>query len=403
MLKLQSLVLLFSVCILGQPDIDSSLYQKAVELSKEILIVDTHIDLPDWIFKDEFNITQISFEDQFDFIRSKQGGLNLAFLAIFTSPKTAEEGRSKQRADTLINIVRRTLSKWTDNFKLINSVDEIDISNNDVVHISLGMENGSPIENNTKNLSHYFNEGIRYITLTHYKNNLICDSANDSVRTWNGLSNFGKEVIKEMNRLGIMIDVSHISDSAFYNIIKITKAPLIASHSACRYFTPGFERNISDEMIIELAKTGGVIQIPFADFFLREDANKKFNQNEIEINKYLNENRIMDGSEIAAQFENQYWEENPLPKSSVVDVANHIDYIVKLVGVDYVGVGSDFNGVRRNFLTQKLEDCSKYPYLIYELLVRNYSTEEIKKIMGGNILRVWKQVEEIAKSFDQLK
>jgi membrane dipeptidase len=371
------------------------LYNKAIQLSKEIFIVDTHIDLPDWIFDENFDINQISIKDQFDYIKAKQGGLNLVFLSIFTSPRLAEEGASKQRADYLIDVVEKSLSKWDDKFKIINSVNEIDEYNKDIIYVALGMENGSPIEDNLDNLSYFVKRGIRYITLTHYKNNLICDSANDSVRTWNGLSEFGENVIRKMNQLGIIIDVSHISDSSFFDIIKITKAPVIASHSACRFFTPGFERNVSDDIIIQIAKIGGVVQIPFADFFLREDANKKFHQNEVEIDRFIEQNQIS-GTLEARDFETKFWKDNPIPKSSVIDVADHIDHIVKLVGIDYVGIGSDFNGVREDFLTKQLEDCSKYPNLIYELLSRNYSEEDIKKIMGGNMLRVWKEVENVA-------
>lgn len=398
MLKFKIYLFLFSsILIIAQEDIDSSLYKKALELSKEIFIVDTHIDLPDWIFDENFDASTLISADQFDYIKAKQGGLNLAFLAIFTSPLQAEEGTSKERADFLINTVEQSLGKLSDKMKIIKSVAEIDENNKDLIYIALGMENGSPIEDKLENLGYYLNKGIRYITLSHYKNNLICDSANDSVRTWNGLSPFGEKVIEEMNRLGIMIDVSHISDSTFFDIIKITKAPVIASHSGCRYFTPGFERNVSDEIIIQIAKTGGVVQIPFADFFLREDANKKFHQNEAEIDEYIKSNLII-GTNEARDYESQFWKNNPIPKSTVKDVADHIDHIVKLVGVDYVGIGSDFNGVSVDFLTKGLEDCSKYPNLIYELLTRNYSDKDIKKIFGENILRVWKQVEMVAEN-----
>jgi len=398
MLKLKIYLFLFSaILIVAQEDVDSSLYKKALELSKEIFIVDTHIDLPDWIFDENFDASTLISSDQFDYIKAKQGELNLAFLAIFTSPRQADEGKSKERADFLIKTVEQSLRKLSDKMKIIKSVSEIDENNKDLIYIALGMENGSPIENKIENLEYYLRKGIRYITLSHYKNNLICDSANDSVRTWNGLSPFGEKVIKEMNRLGIMIDVSHISDSSFFDIIKITNAPVIASHSGCRYFTPGFERNVSDEIIIQIAKTGGVVQIPFADFFLREDANKKFLQNEVDIDEYIKSNQII-GTNEARDYESQFWKNNPIPKSNVKDAADHIDHVVKLVGVDYVGIGSDFNGVREDFLTKGLEDCSKYPNLIYELLTRNYSDEDIKKIFGGNILRVWKQVERVAEN-----
>ncbi len=388
--------ILFLNKMFAQEKIDQSLYSRALELSKEIFIVDTHIDLPDWVFDENFDISKISVFDQFDYIKARTGGLNLLFLAIFTSPESALEGKSKNLADTLISIVKKSIGKWQNEFKLINSVKDIDKENNDLIYIVLAMENGSPLEDKLENLEYYFNKGIRYITLAHYKDNLICDSANDSSRTHNGLSKFGRKVIKEMNRLGIMIDVSHISDSSFFDIIEITEAPVIASHSGCRFFTPGYERNVSDEIIKAIAKTGGVVQIPFADFFLREDANKKFHKNEIEIENTLKSNNISLESEEASTFRRKYWDENPIQKSSVKDVADHIDHIVKLVGIDYVGIGSDFNGVSRIFLTEGLDDCSKYPNLIYELLSRGYSEEDIRKIMGGNVLRVWQEVEKVS-------
>ena len=140
----------------------------------------------------------------------------------------------------------------------------------------MGMENGSPIENNLDNVKEFYDKGVRYITLAHYKYNHICDSANDPERKWNGLSPFGEDVVKEMNRLGMMVDISHVSDSTFYDVIKLSKAPVIASHSCCRFFTPGYERNMSDEMIKVLAKNGGVIQIAFASFFLRNDIYQQY-------------------------------------------------------------------------------------------------------------------------------
>jgi len=260
----------------------------------------------------------------------------------------------------------------------------------------MGMENGSPIENKLENLKEFYDKGVRYITLAHYKWNHICDSANDPERKWNGLSPFGVEVIKEMNRLGIMVDISHVSDSTFYDVIKLTTAPVIASHSCCRFFTPGYERNISDEMIKVLAKNSGVIQIGFASFFLRNDIYQQYTRGDEYIKNYLKKNNIDSETDSAWRFEENYWKENPLFKATVKDVANEIDHVKNLVGIDYVGIGSDFDGTG-GLLPVGLEDVSKYPNLVYELLLRDYRDEEIQKILGGNLLRVWKQVDDISK------
>ncbi|MGQ9644088.1 MAG: dipeptidase [Ignavibacterium sp.] len=380
--------------------VDSILMNRAYLLAHKILILDTHIDLPDWLYDEWFDVSVKSENGEFDFERANDGGLNVAFMSIYTAPKLEAEGKSKTKADSLIKLVEKLEQLWPDKFKIVKNISEIrDQKTDNQILLAMGMENGSPIEGNLYNLREFYTKGIRYITLAHYKSNHICDSANDPERRWNGLSPFGEEVVKEMNRLGIMIDISHISDSTFYDVIRLSKAPVIASHSCCRFFTPGFERNINDEMIIELAKNGGVVQIAFAGFFLREDINKKYLEGEEEIKKHLENFNITPGTDSAWQYESQYWKENPVGKATVKDVANHIDHIVKLVGVDYVGIGSDFNGVG-DHLPIGLEDASKYPNLIYELLTRGYSENDIRKIFGENLLRVWEKVEEVS---EQLK
>ncbi|GMU96693.1 dipeptidase [Ignavibacterium album] len=391
--------LLLTISVDAQFDsgkIDSDLMLKAHQLAKEILIIDTHIDLPDWLYDEWFDVSTSSDYGEFDFVRANEGGLNVAFMSVYTSPQLEIEGKSKLKADSLIRIVERIEQLYPDKFKIVRSISDIDrFKNSNKILLALGMENGSPIESDLDNLRKYYQQGIRYITLSHYKSNHICDSANDPERKWNGLSPFGEEVVKEMNRLGIMIDVSHISDSTFYDVMRLSTAPVIASHSCCRFFTPGFERNISDEMILELAKNGGVVQIAFAGFFLREDINKRYLQGEEEIKEHLKNFNITPGTDSAWQYESQYWKENPVGQATVEDVANHIDHIVKLVGVDYVGIGSDFNGVGEH-LPIGLEDTSRYPNLIYELLRRGYTEKDIRKIFGENLIRVWRQVEEAA-------
>jgi membrane dipeptidase len=258
--------------------------------------------------------------------------------------------------------------------------------------VALGMENGSPIEGKLENLTYFYKRGIRYITLAHSKSNHISDSSYDPKRQWNGLSPFGEKVVREMNRLGIMIDVSHLSDSAFYDVLRISKAPVIASHSSCRTFTPGWERNMSDQMIKDLAARGGVIQINFGTSFLRGDFREKMK----DAYKQMREHHFAWDSEEGQQFLKQYMKEHGIHLATVKDVADHIDHVVQLVGVQYVGLGSDFDGLGETLPTD-LKDVSMYPNLIQELLKRGYSRKDIKKICSGNILRVWKKVEETAR------
>jgi membrane dipeptidase len=379
-------------------EIDSTIWKKAEQLCEDFIITDTHIDLPDWLYDEWFDITQPS-KGEIDYPRAVKGGLDIPFMSIYTSPSLEGTGKSKVKADSMMNLVHKMVKTWPNNFAFIHSTSEIkDNLNKYKILLTMGLENGSPIENNLGNLKEFYDKGVRYITLAHYKWNHICDSANDTIRKWNGLSSFGEDVVNEMNRLGIMVDISHVSDSTFYDVIKLSKAPVIASHSCCRFFTPGYERNMSDEMLKVLAKNGGVIQIAFASFFLRNDIYQQYTNGEDHIKKYLKDNNLKSGTDSAWKYEENYWKLNPLPSATVKDVANQIDHVKNLVGIDYVGLGSDFNGVG-GLLPVGLEDVSKYPNLVYELLVRGYSDEEIKKVLGENLLRVWKQVEEVAESF----
>lgn len=375
--------------------IDSTLLKKAEQLCKNYLLIDTHIDLPDWLYDQWFDVTQPS-AGEIDYPRAIKGGLDLAFMSVYTSPSLEGTGKSKIKADSMINLVHKMVYTWPDKFAFIHNTSQInDYKNKNKLLLTIGMENGSPIENSLENLREFYKKGVRYITLAHYKWNHICDSANDPERKWNGLSPFGEEVVKEMNRLGMMVDISHVSDSTFYDVIKLSKAPVIASHSCCRVFTPGYERNMNDDMIKTLAENGGVIQIAFASFFLRNDIYQHYSDGEEHIKNYLKENKIKSGSDSAWRYEENYWKENPLPIATVKDVADHIDHVKNLVGVDYVGLGSDFDGTG-GLLPVDLNDVSKYPNLVYELLMRGYSNAEIEKILGGNLLRVWKKVEEIS-------
>jgi membrane dipeptidase len=254
----------------------------------------------------------------------------------------------------------------------------------------MGMENGSPVGNSLDNIKYFYDRGIRYITLTHSKDNQICDSSYDSLHKWNGLSPFGAEVVREMNRVGIMVDISHVSDSAFYDVLAVTSEPVIASHSSCRHFTPGFERNMSDDMIRALGENGGVIQINFGATFL--DSVARENQSILEgliadLKKVNLTSRDPESRELIAKTG-----KSELELYSTVDrAADHIDHVVQLTGIDHVGLGSDFDGVDDS-LPIGLKDVSEYPNLIYALLKRGYSTEDIEKICYKNIFRVWNDV-----------
>jgi len=369
--------------------------KKASQLAKKFIIVDTHIDLPYRLMIKKQDISKITQEGHFDYPRAKQGGLNVAFMSIYVAPKYQKTGGAKAMADSLIDLVENMVSEHPDKFVITYSVKDIKTQFAEgKISLPMGMENGAPIEGNLENLKHFYDRGIRYITLTHGKNNHICDSSYDTERKWNGLSAFGEQLIAEMNRLGIMIDISHVSDSTFYDIIKITKMPLIASHSSCRHFTPGWERNMDDEMIRQLAKTGGVIQITFGSAFLNETFCKASTEIRDKVDKYVEKTGLDEYVQEVVEYETSLWKEKALPDTDITEVVDHIDHVISLVGIDHVGLGSDFDGV--TYLPIGLEDVSRFPDLIYEMLKRDYSEEDIEKICSGNILRVWSEVEKVA-------
>jgi len=377
------------------PVTDEQLKAKADSLAKNIIIIDTHIDVP-YRLEDKWEDISKSTGGDFDYPRAIKGGLNAPFIAIYSPAQYEGTGKAKPFADRLINFVENIANEHPDKFALAYSVADVTRQfSSGVISFPLGMENGSPIEGKLENLEYFFKRGIRYITLTHSKNNHIGDSSYDPKKKWNGLSPFGEEVIKEMNRLGIMIDVSHISDSAFYDVIRLSKTPVIASHSSCRYFTPGWERNMSDEMIKKLAKNGGVIQINFGTSFLRDDLRKKFKKISDIIKKDIKEKKLI--GKAAKEYENKYLKEHHPGYANIKDVIKHIDHVVKLVGIDHVGFGSDFDGVGDS-LPEGLKDVSYYPNLIFELLKAGYSDKDIEKICSGNILRVWSEVEKFAEN-----
>jgi len=368
----------------------------ARELARRIIIVDTHIDTPYRLLEKNEDISERTESGDFDYPRAVEGGLDVAFMSIFTSPSEEEEGTAKRTANALIDSLERFTEEHPDKFFLATSVQEVtDLTGQGRIALALGMENGAPIEGSLRNLRHFHERGIRYITLAHSKANHIADSSYDEKRRWNGLSPFGRELVVEMNRLGVMVDISHVSDEAFYEVMEISTAPVIASHSACRHFTPGFERNMSDDMIRLLAERGGVIQVAFSSWFISDDYREKGDVALAEINAHLEAEGIAADSEEGWEYRREYFRNNPIPLADVSDVADHIEHVIDLVGIDHVGLGSDFDGAGPSMPTG-LRDVSGFPNLVNELLDRGYSEEEIEKVCGGNLLRVWSEVEQVA-------
>lgn len=380
---------------------DAELKIKANEIAQKYMIVDTHQDVPYRLIKKMEDISQRTEKGDFDYPRARQGGLDVVFMAVYVPPEYEDTGGARAFADMIINTTEGLAQSWPDKFIMAGTVADVKEQFGDnKISIVLGMENGSPIEGNLDNLKYFYNRGIRYITLAHSKCNHICDSSYDEQRKWNGLSPFGTEVVSEMNRLGMLIDVSHVSDKTFYQIMELSKAPIAATHSSCRHFTPGWERNMDDEMIKLLAEKGGVIQINFGSMFVNEKINSKYANRKKNILGYIEANNLQ--GEARDEYFKKYAKENPLGDADISDVVANIDHVVKLVGIEHVGLGSDFDGVG-GMLPVGLKDVSCYPNLIYELLKKGYTEADIKKICSDNFLRVWSDVERTARELQSGK
>ncbi|MCH8303009.1 MAG: dipeptidase [Proteobacteria bacterium] len=372
---------------------------QAMEIAKNSIIIDTHIDVPYRLYDEWEDVSEATEGGDFDYPRAIAGGLNAPFMSIYTPAGLEEEGRSKERAEELIDLVKRIVNESPDQFAIALSAADVEEQfGQGLISLPMGMENGSPIEGDLANVRHFFDRGIRYITLAHGLSNHISDSSYDDNKQWGGLSDFGVEVVKEMNRVGIMVDISHVSDEAFRDVMEVTAAPAIASHSSARHFTPGWERNIADDMIVRLAENGGVVMINYGSAFLTQAANEYGNARRDAFAAYLEESGAEESDETEAAFRTEYEKTHgPFPYATLDETLDHFDHVVKLTSVEHVGIGTDYDGVGDS-LPIGLKDVSSYPNLVEGLLRRGYSEDDIRKILGQNLLRVWREVEAVAAS-----
>jgi len=375
----------------------ADMHERADRLAHGLVIVDTHLDVPYHILERPADVAERTFTTDFDYPRAIEGGLDCAFFAVYVAHSYETRGGAKDFAEKTIAGIEQLVARRPDRFALVRTADEIaPARKRGQVAIAMGMENGAPLEGDLKNVRHFHDRGIRYITLAHVHSNHISDASWDKERPWNGLSPFGKLVVAEMNRVGMIIDISHLSDSAAFEVLRLSRAPVLATHSSCRYFTPGFERNMSDDLIRALAARGGVIDINFGSEFLVDSIRIANDKASAEVRKYFADHNLKSTDGEAIRFSKAYRASHGTPYADVKDVADHIDHVVRLVGIDHVGIGSDFDGLGDDLPTG-LKDVSGYPNLIAELLKKGYSREQIEKICSGNVFRVWREVERIAR------
>ena len=361
-----AVLLFFTVSFLPAGPPNTAKIDKAVTaIQKTAILIDTHNDIPSFTI-DGADIGNAP-KNETDIPRLKQGGVGAIFFSVYVASKYTEGNRSANRALQMIDTVEQdVIARYPDTFEAAYSAaDIVRAHKKHKIAALLGIEGGHAIEDSPRLLRDYYRLGVRYMTLTHTNTNNWADSSGDIDKPGgehhNGLTPFGKDVIREMNRLGMMVDISHVADKTFYDALDVSQAPLLASHSSARSVT-NVPRNMTDDMLRALAKKGGVVQVNFYCNFINQQAAD-----------------APKGAKVHA---------------SLADVVAHIDHIRQVAGIDSIGIGSDFDGIE--CAPEGLEDVSKFPNLTRALLEKGYSVSDIKKIYGGNTLRLMRQVEKVA-------
>ncbi len=400
-MKLLIVISLIISVLSGCRNSEESLVRRADKIHSSILTLDTHCDTPMEFAEGNYDLGQEHKEGCVDFPRMVKGGLHAEFFAVFTAQGPRNDStfdKVHNEAITILNEIHKNVEKNSSVAEIASTADDgYRIKREGKIAAYIGIENGYPIGRDISRIRQYYNLGARYITLAHTKNNDICDSSTDPKGPENnGLSSFGSEVVKEMNRLGMMVDVSHISDKSFYDVLKVTKAPVIASHSSCRALC-GSPRNLSDDMLVALRENGGVIQICILSSYLKTpEPNPEMESRLNELRKKYGEyGTLSDSLKKVVRKEYNDIQSRYEKLATVKDIVDHIDHVVQVIGIDYVGIGSDFDG------GGGVEGCrtaAEVKNITVELLRRGYSNSDIKKIWGANFMRVFRKVEELASS-----
>ena len=382
---------------------EEELVARALEIHKRVLTLDTHADTPLRMIEPGFDMAERHDPNEtgskVDYPRMKEGDLDAIFFAAFVAQDIRDDDgntRAKALCLQMIDSVIASTERNSDDVGLaLDPGDAYTLEKEGKRAIYIGIENGYPIGNDISNVEEYYNKGVRYITLVHSSNNDLADSATDPNGTeHDGISEFGSQVVGEMNRLGIMVDVSHGNDSVFYDAIKMSKAPIIASHSNARAVTK-HDRNMTDEMLKLMAENGGVVQLTMLANYLREappNVERDSAVAALRAGMKPPSEMTMEERKAARTAFQELNAKYPSPPATVKHVADHIDHIVKVAGIDHVGIGCDFDGGGG---IEGIFDASEVMNITIELVRRGYSEEEIEKIWGGNLIRVFKEVQAV--------
>lgn len=397
-------VIMVLMFLTGCSTSEEKLAKQADRVHRAVLSVDTHCDTPMNLMEENFDLGVKNKNGCVDFPRMKEGGLDAEFFAVFI----AQGPRNDSAYSEVHKEALAILDAIHSNVEKNSSMAEIALTPDDAYRLKkagksaafIGVENGYPIGKNLSHIKEYYDRGARYITLSHSSNNDICDSSTDSSGPENdGLSSFGADVVREMNRLGMIVDVSHISDKSFFDVVKASAAPVIASHSSCRSLCSS-ARNLSDDMLQALKTNGGVIQICILSSYIKTpepDPEMEARIKELKV-RYGDFSNLTDEQKKAMREERNEIYKKFRKLATVSDVVDHIDHVVQVIGIDHVGIGTDFDG------GGGVEGCktvAEMKNITIELLRRGYSKSAIEKIWGGNFMRVFREVEEKARSLKQ--
>jgi membrane dipeptidase len=372
------------------------LTDQALRIHREAILVDGHNDLP-WQLREKADLSFQRIDlrkpvkgTHTDIPRLRKGGVGAQFWSAYVPASTARQGTAVRDTLEQIDVIHRMVETYPETFEMAYTVDDIlRIRREGKIASLIGVEGGHSIQNSLGVLRMYYALGVRYMTLTHSETIDWADSATDEARH-DGLTPFGEQVVREMNKLGMLVDISHVSVATMKDALRVSRAPLIASHSSAYALAP-HPRNVPDEVLALIKENGGVVMVNFFSGFVVPEGARAM-QEMFEVARQLRK-KYPDNKEFRAAL--QAWQkEHPFPSGSIHHVVDHIEHIINKAGVDHVGLGSDFDGVSR--LPRQLEDVSCYPYITQELLNRGYNKEQIHKILGGNILRVMREAERVA-------
>ncbi len=367
-----------------------SLWERALKLHFDAIVIDGHVDTPTLMLEEGYQFTDRhkAFQSHVDLPRMYEGGLDAAFMSLYVPPGYGEGASARNRVLSMIDVIEEQTRRSADSASIAYSVDDVvRITRSGRKALLLGLEGGHALGASDSVLAMYYRRGVRYVTLTHINSNSFAD-ASQGVPRWNGLNDRGRALVRSMNRMGMIVDLSHASDSTFYDAIEVSRAPVLLSHSSVRAITPNV-RNVDDAMLRALAKNGGVIMINFFDAMVNPALGPEV---DAEVRRRLPGPSLTHLWNVVYEVKR----EMGLPSAQLEHVVDHIDHAVRIAGIDHVGLGSDFDGVFD--LPGGLEDVTRLPWITYELVARGYSDYDVRKILGGNLLRLMQEVEASARN-----